>query len=72
MNKEIITKNKKQLNYIYGQETVAVLENAIKQCIKNGNCVTVPIDELDKFSYKHMIICKLKLFFKRLFKRLFK
>ena len=68
MNKEIITKNKKQLNYIYGQETVTVLENAIKQCIKNGNCVTVPIDELDKFSYKHMVIAKIKLFFKRLFK----
>ena len=68
MNKNIITKNKKQLNYLYGQETVAVLENAIKQCIKNGNCVTVPIDELDQLQYKHIIIAKIKLFFKRLFK----
>ena len=70
MNKEIITKNKKQLNYIYGQETVDVLENAIKQCIKSGNCVTVPIDELDQLQYKHIVISKIKLFFKRLFKRL--
>ena len=72
MNKNIITKNKKQLNYLYGQETVDVLENAIKQCIKSGNCVTVSIDELDKFSYRHMVIAKVKLFFKRLFKKLFK
>ena len=68
MNKNIITKNKKQLNYLYGQETVDVLENAIKQCIKSGNCVTVPIDELDKLSYKHIVTCKIKLFLKRLFK----
>ena len=72
MNKNIITKNKKQLNYLYGQETVAVLENAIKQCIKNGNCVTVSIDELEHFSYKHMRLAKIKLSFKRLLKRFFK
>ena len=68
MNKNIITKNETQLNYLYGEETVNVLKSAIEQSIKNGNCVTISIDELDKFSYKHMIICKLKLFFKRLFK----
>ena len=66
--KEIITKNQTQLNYLYGEEVTNALKSAIEQSIKNGNCVTVSIDELDKFSYKHMIICKLKLFFKRLFK----
>ena len=71
-DKEIITKNEKQLNYIYGEETIAILKSAIKQSIKNGDCVTVPIDELDKFTYKHMFICKVKLSFKRLLKRLFK
>ena len=72
MNKNIITKNETQMRYLYGEETVNVLKSAIEQSIKNGNCVTISIDELDKFSYKHMIICKLKLFIKRLFKRLFK
>ena len=66
--KEITTKNQTQLNYLYGEETVNVLKSAIKQSIKNGNCVTISIDELDKFSYKHMVIAKVKLFFKRLFK----
>lgn len=66
--KEITTKNQTQLNYLYGEETVNILKSAIEQSIKNGNCVTISIDELDKFSYKHMIIAKVKLFFKRLFK----
>ena len=68
MTKEIITKNQTQLNYLYGEEVTNALKSAIKQSIKNGNCVTIPIDELDKFSYKHMVIAKIKLFFKRLFK----
>ena len=66
--KEITTKNQTQLNYLYGEEVTNVLKSAIKQSIKNGNCVTISIDELDKFSYKHMVIAKVKLFFKRLFK----
>ena len=68
MTKEITTKNQTQLSYLYGEETVNVLKSAIKQSIKSGNCVTISIDELDKFSYKHMVIAKVKLFFKRLFK----
>ena len=67
-DKEIITKNEKQLNYIYGEETVNILKSAIKQSIKNGDCVTISVDELDKLSYKHIVIGKIKLFFKRLFK----
>jgi hypothetical protein len=61
------TKNKTQLNYLYGEETVNALENAIEKLIKDGKCVTICIDELDKFSYKHLIIAKIKLFIKRLF-----
>ena len=68
MNKNIITKNETQMKYLYGEETVSILKSAIKQSIKNGDCVTISIDELDKLSYKHMIIAKIKLFFKRLFK----
>ena len=68
MNKNIITKNETQMRYLYGEETVNVLKSAIEQSIKNGNCVPVSIDVLDKFSYKHMVIAKVKLFFKRLFK----
>lgn len=68
MNKNIITKNEIQIRYLYGEEVTNVLKSAIKQSIKNGNCVTISIDELDKFSYKHMVIAKVKLFFKRLFK----
>ena len=68
MNKNIITKNEIQMRYLYGEETVSILKSAIKQSIKNGDCVTISIDELDKLSYKHMIIAKIKLFFKRLFK----
>ena len=66
--KEITTKNQTQLNYLYGEEVTNVLKSAIKQSIKSGNCVTISINELDKFSYKHMVIAKVKLFFKRLFK----
>ena len=72
MNKNIITKNETQLNYLYGEETVAILKSAIKQSIKSGNCVTMSIDELDKLSYRHIVIAKTKLIFKRLLKRLFK
>ena len=68
MNKNITTKNQTQLNYLYGEETVNTLKSDIEQSIKSGNCVTMSIDELDKFSYKHMVIAKIKLFFKRLFK----
>ena len=68
MNKNIITKNETQMKYLYGEETVSILKSAIKQSIKNGDCVTISIDELDKLSYKHMIIAKIKLFIKRLFK----
>lgn len=71
-DKEIITKNEKQLNYLYGEAVVDILKSAIKQNIKNGDYVTVPIDELEHFSYKDMRLAKLKLFFKRLLKRLFK
>ena len=66
--KEITIKNQTQLNYLYGEEVTNALKSAIEQSIKNGNCVTISIDELDKFSYKHMVIAKIKLFFKRLFK----
>ena len=66
--KEITTKNQTQLNYLYGEEVTNALKSAIEQSIKSGNCVTISIDELDKFSYKHMVIAKIKLFFKRLFK----
>lgn len=66
--KEITTKNQTQLNYLYGEEVTNALKSAIEQSIKSGNCVTISIDELDKFSYKHMVIAKVKLFFKRLFK----
>ena len=66
--REITTKNQTQLNYLYGEEVTNALKSAIEQSIKSGNCVTISIDELDKFSYKHMVIAKIKLFFKRLFK----
>ena len=66
--KEITTKNQTQLNYLYGEEATNALKSAIEQNIKSGNCATISIDELDKFSYKHMVIAKVKLFFKRLFK----
>ena len=72
MNKNIITKNETQLNYLYGEEVVNTLKSAIEQSIKNGNCVTMSIDELDKLSYRHIVIAKIKLIFKRFFKRLFK
>ena len=72
MNKNIITKNEIQMRYLYGEEVTNVLKSAIKQSIKNGDCVTMSIEELDKLSYRHMVIAKIKLFFKRLFKRLFK
>ena len=72
MNKDIITKNEIQMRYLYGEEVTNVLKSAIKQSIKSGDYVTVPINDLDDFSYKHMRIAKIKLFFKRLFKRLFK
>ena len=68
MNKNIITKNETQMRYLYGEETVSILKSAIKQSIKNGDCVTISVDELDKLSYKHIVIGKIKLFFKRLFK----
>ena len=68
MNKNIITKNETQMRYLYGEETVNILKSAIKQSIKNGDCVTISVDELDKLSYKHIVIGKIKLFFKRLFK----
>ena len=68
MNKDIITKNETQMKYLYGEETVSILKSAIKQSIKNGDCVTISVDELDKLSYKHIVISKIKLFFKRLFK----
>ena len=66
--KEITTKNQTQLNYLYGEEATNALKSAIEQNIKSGNCVTISIDELDKFSCKHMVIAKVILFFKRLFK----
>ena len=66
--KEITTKNQTQLNYLYGEEPVNAPKSAVELIIKNGNYVTISIDELDKFSYKHMVIAKIKLFFKRLFK----
>ena len=71
-DKEIVTKNEIQMKYLYGEEVISILKSAIKQGIKNGDYVTVPIDELDKFSYRHMVIAKIKLSLKRLFKRFFK
>ena len=68
MNKNIITENETQMKYLYGEETVSILKSAIKQSIKNGDCVTMSIEELDKLSYRHMVIAKLKLIFKRLLK----
>ena len=66
--KEIVTKNMEQINYLYGEETANALKYAVEQSFKKGNYVTISIDELDKLSHKHMIIIKIKLFFKRLFK----
>jgi hypothetical protein len=65
----MVTKNKQQLTFLYGEDTVNTLENCIKDAIKNGNCVTVDIDSIDEFEEKHLFILKMKLFFKRLFRR---
>ena len=67
--KEITTKNLTQLNYLYGEETVNALMYAVEQTFKKGDYVTVSINDLDDFSYKHMRIAKIKLFFKRLLKK---
>ena len=34
MNKEIITKNQAQLNYLYGEETTNALKSAIKKVLR--------------------------------------
>ena len=65
----MIKKNKTQLNYLYGEDAVKILEDSIKKAIKDGNCVTLPIDSLDDFDYKHLVTAKVKLLFKRLFKK---
>ena len=64
----MIKKNKTQLNYTYGEDTVKALEDSIKKAIKEGNCVTIPIDSLDEISNKHLTIAKIKLWFKRFIK----
>lgn len=68
MKKEIIRKNEQQLNYIYGEETVNALKNAMKKTINSGNYTTISIDDLDKLNNKHVVIAKIKLWFKSLFK----
>lgn len=68
MKKEITRKNEQQLNYIYGEETVNVLKDAMKKAINSGNYTTINIDDLDKLNHKHVVIAKIKLWFKSLFK----
>lgn len=68
MKKEIIRKNERQLNYIYGEEAVNVLKDATKKAINSGNYTTINIDDLDKLNHKHVVIAKIKLWFKSLFK----
>jgi hypothetical protein len=63
----MVTKNKTQLNYLYGEEVTHILEDCIKKAIKDGKCVEVSIDSLDEFTYKHFVISKVKLFIKGLF-----
>lgn len=62
----MIKKNRTQLKYIYGEDTVKILEDSIKKAIKEGDCVTIPIDSLDNFDHKHLAIAKIKLWFKKL------
>ena len=64
----MIKKNKTQMNFLYGEDTVKVLEDSIKKAIKEGNCVTIPIDSLDEINHKHLVIAKIKLWFKRFIK----
>ena len=61
----MIKKNKAQLNFLYGEDVVKTLEDSIKKAIKEGNCVTIPIDSLDKISHKHLIVAKIKLWLKK-------
>jgi hypothetical protein len=63
----MITKNKTQLNYLYGEEVVQTLENTIKDTIKSGHIVTIDVDTLDEVTDEHLKIAKIKLFIKRLF-----
>lgn len=65
----MVTKNKQQMQYLYGEDTVNTIESCIKNAIKSGNCVTIDIDSIDELEEKHIFILKMKLFFKRLFRR---
>lgn len=65
----MVKKNKQQLQFLYGEDTVNTLEDCIKNAIKNGNCVTIDINSIDELEEKHLFIVKIKLFFKRLFRR---
>ena len=68
----MIKKNKTQLNYLYSEKTVNLLEECIKTAIKNGDCVTIDIDSIDDFDNKHFVIVRIKLFIKRLLRKLHK
>lgn len=65
----MVKKNKQQMNYLYGEDTVNTIEDCIKNAIKNGDCVTINIDSISEFEEKHLFMLKIKLFFKRLFRR---
>ena len=65
----MVKKNKQQMNYLYGEDTVNTIEDCIKDAIKSGKCVTIDIDSIEEFSKKHLFIAKMKLFFKRLLRR---
>ena len=65
----MVKKNKKQLEFLYGEDTVSTIEDCIKKAIKNGDCVTIDIDSIEEFEEKHLFILKMKMFFKRLFRR---
>lgn len=65
----MVTKNKQQLEFLYGKDTVNTIEDCIKDAIKSGKCVTIDIDNIEEFSEKHLFIVKMKMFFKRLFRR---
>lgn len=65
----MVKKNKQQLTFLYGEDTVHTIEDCIKSAIKSGKCVTIDIDNIEEFEEKHLFVLKVKLFFKRLFRR---
>lgn len=65
----MVKKNKQQLQFLYGEDTVNTIEDCIKSAIKSGNCVTIDIDSIDELEEKHLFIVKMKLLLKRFFRR---